>query len=106
MREFKKLSDSEWVNVVNHPDVLGCGGGHAAEDAVAKAFNLIEARLIEKNQPILDELAEQHAELLAALKCFVDDSAEHDVGGADLVVTTCESREVAIAAIAKAEARQ
>lgn len=73
MREFKKLSDSEWVNVVNHPDVLGCGGGHAAEDAVAKAFNLIESRFIEKNQPILDELAEQRAELLAALKFARDE---------------------------------
>lgn len=56
MNEVKKLSDSEWVNVVNAPEVLACGGGHAAEDAVAKAFNLIEDRLIEKNQPILDEL--------------------------------------------------
>lgn len=56
MNEFKKLSDAEWVNVVNHPLVIGCGGGRAAEDAVYAAFKLIEEKLYEKNQPILEAL--------------------------------------------------
>lgn len=56
MNEFRKLSDSEWVNVVNAPEILAFGGGRAAEDAVAKAFELIEALLLAKNQPMLDEL--------------------------------------------------
>ena len=40
-------------------------------------------------------------ELYEALKKFVADSREHDVGGGDVVITTCESRELAQAALAK-----
>lgn len=40
-RKFKRLTDVQWVNIVNHPDVLK-NGNYDAEDAVVEAFKLIE----------------------------------------------------------------
>lgn len=44
--------------------------------------------------------------LLEALQEFVANSHEQDVGGGDIVVTTCESRALAVSAIAAATNEQ
>lgn len=49
------------------------------------------------------QLLQQRVELLEALKRYVADSCEHDAGGGDVVVATCESREIAISVIEKME---
>jgi hypothetical protein len=49
-----RLSDSEWVNIVNHPEVLGHGSD--SDLAVACAVRLTEAKLRELNVPELRSL--------------------------------------------------
>jgi hypothetical protein len=51
------------------------------------------------------KLQSERDELLDALKKFVRESVEVDVGGGDYVGTTCEALETARAAIKKAEAK-
>lgn len=51
----------------------------------------------------IEKLALLNAEMLAALEEYVNYSCEHDIGSGDVVVATCESREKAIKAIAKAK---
>lgn len=43
------------------------------------------------------EAVADKVDALAILREFVNDSQEHDVGGGDVVVTTCEVREKAVA---------
>ena len=50
IQPWRSLSDSEWVNIVNHPKVLGDGFGQEAAEAVAEAFKLIEAKIRELNE--------------------------------------------------------
>lgn len=47
LQPWRRLTDSEWVNVVNNPKVLGAS---SKDDAVAEAFKLIEAKLRELNE--------------------------------------------------------
>lgn len=63
------------------------------------------AQFVENGSRVEDyaKLLQQRAELLKALKRYVADSCEHDVGGGDVVVSTCESREMAVSVIAKME---
>lgn len=49
-----RLADSDWVNIVNHPEVLG--HGNDADLAVACAVRLTEARLRELNASELRSL--------------------------------------------------
>lgn len=71
-----------------------------------ESINYIAEGLAGRRKVEFLQIVQQRAELLEALKKFVDESEEHDVGGADVVFATCESREAAIEAITKAEAAE
>lgn len=63
---FVRLADSDWVNIVNHPDVLDRPDGDT-ELAVACAVRLTERRLRELNAAA----SASRSEILEALKQYV-----------------------------------
>lgn len=93
-----RMWDSQWVNVVNAPEVLEALRDYRADEAVNIAVKLTEQAMAKNAR----QLAEQRAELLEALKLFVAHADEIDLGGGDAVATTCESLQSARAAIANA----
>lgn len=85
------------IEVYAHAADSSMAIGEANAGLVAEAFNTLDEIGLTPRQ-----LAEQRAELLEALRLFVEHAEQVDVGGGDAVVTTCESLQSARTAIANA----
>lgn len=55
---WRRISDAEWINIVNAPAVLSAGDEGDCDIAVNKAVALTEARCRALNEPLMAALVE------------------------------------------------